>query len=80
MSNIDPSEWPDSNIDGLTDEQALIVAHLIIDQKPRSYVEGAIRLAKYVIALRIQAKEIEDLIDEERRDTERKIPVAIPVP
>jgi hypothetical protein len=73
---MNPADWPEG--EELSDDQALVVATLILDQKPKSYVEGARRLAKYVISLHTQAKEIEELIDEERRDTERRIPIIVP--
>lgn len=42
-----PNDWPMSPLP-LDDEQALTMAKLILEGKPRSYVEGANRLALYV--------------------------------
>ena len=56
-----PEDWP---IPGnpLTDEDALTMAMLILDEKPRSYVEGARRLAQYIVELNLEVKERSEAI------------------
>jgi hypothetical protein len=60
--------WPPGTLSNhpLTDDEALTMAKLILDGKPRSYVEGAQRLAHYVLTLHQQAEDIERMIDETR--------------
>jgi hypothetical protein len=76
--SVDPSHWPDGS--ALTDDEALTVARLILDGKPRSYVEGAKRLAQYVINLNLEIEErsaaIADLALRDLHDTER--PPSVP--
>jgi len=67
--STNPEDWPNHQDLSITDEEALIMAKLILEGKPRSYVEGAIRLARYVIALHQQADELEKLIEETAHDT-----------
>jgi hypothetical protein len=58
-----PEDWPNHR-NPLTDDEALTIAKLILDGKPRSYDEGSHRLAQYVIDLHKQSEEIEKMIDE----------------
>jgi hypothetical protein len=59
---ITPDEWPEET--GITsDLDALFMARLILDGFPRSYVEGARRLAQYVLDLNLQMGDIEDMAE-----------------
>jgi hypothetical protein len=64
-TTVSPQDWPTTG-EGLplsetpSDDQALIIAKLILEGKPRSYVEGSILLSKYVLALNEQAKLLEE--------------------
>jgi hypothetical protein len=72
MSTEKTQDWPSSSAPPTTrdisDEQALTVAHLILEGKPKSYVEGSILLARYVVALHEQAhlleRELGDIVFE----------------
>jgi hypothetical protein len=66
FSDIDPCDWPEPS-EVVTDRDALIMAKLILDGKPRSYVDGARRLAQYVLSLNIQVSDIEALLDREKQ-------------
>jgi hypothetical protein len=63
-----PENWPKHH-NPLSDEEALIIAELVLSGHPVSYIEGAERLAKYILALQAQAEDIEKMIDEQERDT-----------
>ena len=67
-AKVKPADWPNHQ-NPLTDEEAVIIAKLILDGFPKSYVEGGYRLAQYVLALQAQAEDIEKMIDEQERDT-----------
>jgi hypothetical protein len=55
----------------LTDDEAFTMALLILDGKPKSYVEGAKRLAQYVVDLNLQVEErSKDIAELVQRDTE----------
>lgn len=80
LPHVDPSDWPQTKEEEttLTDQEALTVALLILDGKPRSYVEGAKRLAQYVLDLNLQIEQRSIAIAEMmKRDT---IPVVTEIP
>jgi len=79
MNRENPENWPNHQAP-LNDEEALTVAKLILDGKPKSYVEGGKRLAQYVIALHQQAEDIEKLLDEAVHDTIPEMAVAAKPP
>ena len=75
-------EWPAWNPNvPITDREALLIARLIIDEKPRSYVEAARRLAQYVLDLNVQLGDIEEMEEilkneKEEHDTLRQLQAA----
>jgi len=68
MIHESPENWPNHQAP-LNDDEALTVAKLILNGKHKSYIEGAKRLAQYVIALHQQAEDIEKLLDDAVHDT-----------
>jgi len=63
-----PSDWPTiEKGQDLTDAQALVMAKLILVERPKSYVEGAMHLAQYVLNLNLQSEAIER--DFDKHDT-----------
>jgi hypothetical protein len=79
MMHVNPENWPNHQLP-LNDEEALTVAKLILDGKPKSYDEGARRLSRYVIALHQQAEDIEKLLDDAVHDTIPEMAVAAEPP
>lgn len=77
MIHESPENWPNHQAP-LNDDEALTVAKLILDGKPKSYVEVGKRLAQYVIALHQQAEDIEKLLDDTVHDTIPEIFAAEP--
>jgi hypothetical protein len=63
-----PHEWPEES-PTLTDRDALVIARLTLEGKPKSHVEAARRLAQYVIDLNIQMGDIEDMTEILARET-----------
>lgn len=77
LPHVDPSDWPQEGTT-LTDEEALTMALLLLNGKPRSYVEGAKRLAQYVVDLNLQVEERSEAIaDLVKRDTIPVIPEGV---
>jgi hypothetical protein len=66
-----PHEWPPKTDKSLTDDEAYAMCRLILDGKPKSYVEGAMRLATYVIELQEQFQKLEKVVDtwDDKKDT-----------
>jgi hypothetical protein len=61
---INLDEWPSWSPDvPVTDRDALLMARLVLQDTPRSYIEAAKRLAQYIVDLNHQMGDIEDMAE-----------------
>jgi hypothetical protein len=72
---IASEEWPEESTSVTADKDALIIARLVLDGRPFSYVVAAKRLAQYVVDLNVQMDDIEGVAEVFAQDSHDTIPI-----